>query len=267
MNGDTFDGVPRTYRVASDKTGHPLAFEPEGYPASDEMLNWDSMAWGYRKYPFVPMISRGKWLETRFFVNVCDRWNRDKTNNLQAAFFNGAGYESWENVWGIWNGITERDAEAIRRVAKVERHFAQLLISPGWEPHTPTVQYGVFASKWPGGSRTLWTIVNRNEYDVDGPRLDLPVEPGMHYYDVWHGTELKPDVTTGQLALSFGIEANGFGAVLAQKRTGRCGAGRFPGRDGAVEWTAALPISQAMEGAAAIDSRNPNKRTQLPRGA
>jgi formylglycine-generating enzyme required for sulfatase activity len=216
VNGDTFDGVPRTYRVASDKTGHPLAFEPEGYPASDEMLNWDSMAWGYWKYPFVPMISRGKWLETRFFVNVCNRWNRDKTDDLQAAFFNGTGYESWENVWGIWNGITERDAEAIRRVAKIERQFAEFLISPGWEPHTPTLPYGVFASKWPVGNQTLWTIVNRNEYDVDGPQLDLEAQPGMHYYDVWHGVEMKPTAGSGRVTLSFSMEAKGFGAVLVQ---------------------------------------------------
>ena len=59
-------------------------------------------------------------------VNVCDRWNRDKTDDLQSAFFNGVGYESWENIWGIWNGITPRDAEAIRRIAKIERRFARL---------------------------------------------------------------------------------------------------------------------------------------------
>ena len=41
-----------------------------------------------------------------------------KTDNLQFAFFNGVGYESWENVWGIWNQITQRDAEALRRVAR-----------------------------------------------------------------------------------------------------------------------------------------------------
>ena len=58
-------------------------------------------------------------------VNVCDRWNRDKTDNLQYAFFNGVGYESWENIWGIWNQITPRDAEALRRVSKIERAFAE----------------------------------------------------------------------------------------------------------------------------------------------
>jgi gamma-glutamyl hercynylcysteine S-oxide synthase len=217
VNGDTFGGVPRTYRVASDKTGHPLVFEPEGYPTSDEMLNWNNMSWGYWKYPFVPMISRGKWLEPRHFVNVCDRWNRDKTDNLQAAFFNGAGYESWENIWGIWNGITERDAETIRRIAKIERRFAGLLTSADWEPHTGTVQYGVFASKWPEQGRTLWTIVNRNEYAVEGRQLQLPVNPNIHYYDLWHGAELNPVIEGNTAALVFPIEEHGFAAVLAQE--------------------------------------------------
>ena len=37
INGDTLDGVPRSFRTASDQTGHPIALEPEGGPA-DEAL-------------------------------------------------------------------------------------------------------------------------------------------------------------------------------------------------------------------------------------
>jgi gamma-glutamyl hercynylcysteine S-oxide synthase len=216
VNGDTFSGLPRSYFAASEAIGHPLAFEPEHYPDSDEGLNWNSMSWGYWKYPFIPMISRGKWLESRHMVNVCDRWNKDKTDNLQAAFFNGVGYETWENIWGIWNGITERDAEAIRRVAKLERRFAAYLTSPDWEPHTSTIPYGVFASKFPWNGRTVWTIVNRTAYNVDGPELRLAAQPAMHYFDLWHGVELKPKTENGALVLSFAIEALGYGAVLAQ---------------------------------------------------
>jgi iron(II)-dependent oxidoreductase len=216
VNGDTFGGVPRSYREASDAAGHPLVFEPEGYPESDEMLDWDNMTWGYWKYPFVPMISRGKWLEPRHMVNVCDRWNKDKTDNLQAAFFNGVGYETWENIWGIWNQITERDAEAIRRVAKIERRFADYLVSPDWEPHTPTIQYGLFASKWPRDGRALWTIVNRAVYNIEGNQLELPVQPAMHYFDLWHGVELTPALMNEKAVLSFSMEALGYGAILAQ---------------------------------------------------
>ncbi len=215
INGDTLDGVPHSFRTASDRTGHPIVLEPEGGPA-DEALQWNNMSWGYWKYPFVPMISRYKWLEPRHMVNVCDRWNHRKTDNLQFAFFNGVGYESWENIWGIWNQITDRDAEALRRVAKIERAFAGLLISQDWEPHTPTLRYGVFASKFPGDGKTLWTIVNRNQYDVEGSQIEVPYHSGERFYDVWHGEELKPEIHGDLATLSFEIEGEGFGALLAQ---------------------------------------------------
>jgi formylglycine-generating enzyme required for sulfatase activity len=214
INGDTLGGVPRAFRTASDAAGHPLALEPEGGPP-DEALAWNNLTWGYWKFPFVPMISKYKWLEPRHMVNVCDRWNRDKTSNLQYAFFNGVGYESWENIWGIWNQITPRDAEALRRTSKIERAFADLLISSGWEPHTPTLRYGVFASKWPGNGRTLWTIVNRNEYSVQGREIQVAYKDGTHYYDIWHGVELKPEISGDAALLRFDMEAQGFGAVLA----------------------------------------------------
>ena len=217
VNGDTLDGIPRAFRNASDETGHPLALEPEGGPA-DEALAWNNLSWGYWEYPFVPMISRYKWLERRHMVNVCDRWNRRKTDNLQFAFFNGVGYESWENIWGIWNQITPRDAEALRRVALIERAFARLLISPDWEPHTPTLRYGIFASKLPGSNETLWTLVNRNEYDVQGRQVQVPFAEGTHYFDVWHGVELKPELNGTTATLSFEIEAHGYGALLATLR-------------------------------------------------
>src|SRR5437763_8551076 len=146
INGATQDGVPLAFSLAADKTGHPLAFEPEGGP-SDEALAWNVMTWGQYQYPFTPLVDRYKWLEPRHMVNISDRWNRNKTNNLQFAFFNGIGWESWENIWGIWNGITPRDGEATRRVASLERAIAEYLVSRDWEPLYPMLRYGVFASR------------------------------------------------------------------------------------------------------------------------
>jgi iron(II)-dependent oxidoreductase len=217
INGDTQDGVPLAYSLAADKTGHPLAFEPEGAP-DDEALAWNVLTWGQYKYPFVPSVDKYKWLEPRHMVNISDRWAKDKTNNLQFAFLNGVGWESWENIWGIWNGITPRDAEATRRMATIERAVAPFLVSADWEPLAPMRPYGVFASRWPAGDRTLWTIVNRNQYDVSGQQIDLPAEEGMRYFDLYHGAELQPERDqTGRLVLSFEIEAHGFGALLASR--------------------------------------------------
>ena len=217
INGDTQDGVPLAFSLAADKTGHRLAFEPEGSP-SDEALAWDVMTWGQYQFPFTPLVDKYKWLETRHMVNISHRWNRDKTDDLQFAFFNGIGWESWENIWGIWNGITPRDAEATRRVAAIERGVAPFLISKDWEPMSPMLRYGIFASRWPLGDETVWTIVNRNEYDVEGNQMEVPAEPGLRYFDLYHGVELKGQIMPGgRTVLAFSIEAKGYGAVLTTK--------------------------------------------------
>jgi formylglycine-generating enzyme required for sulfatase activity len=218
VNGDTQDGVPLGFSLAAEKIGHPLAFEPEGSP-SDEALGWNVMTWGQYQFPPVPEVDQFKWLETRHMVNISDRWATDKTNDLQFAFFNGVGWESWENVWGIWNGITPRDAEATKRMATIERGVTRFLVSREWEPHYPMHNYGVYASRWPMGHETVWSIVNRSGYDIGGPQMDVSFTPGMRYFDLYHGVQLKPDLTKtsdGETAtLSFVIEAHGFGAVLA----------------------------------------------------
>jgi formylglycine-generating enzyme required for sulfatase activity len=215
INGDTQDGVPLAFSLAADKVGHPLAFEPEGSP-SDEALAWDVMTWGQYKFPFTPLVDKYKWLETRHMVNISDRWNRDKTDDLQFAFFNGVGWESWENVWGIWNGITPRDAEATRRVATIERGVAPFLVSKDWEPMSPMLRYGVYASRWQQGGEMVWTIVNRNEYDVDGDQMEVSSKEGSRYFDLYHGVELMLQTRPGgRTVLAFSIDAKGYGAVLA----------------------------------------------------
>ena len=216
INGDTQDGVPLVFSQAAEKIGHPLAFEPEGSP-SDEALAWNVMTWGQYggQFNFVPGVDRFRWLEALHMVNISDRWNRSKTDDLQYAFFNGEGWESWENIWGIWNGITPRDAEATRRMAAIERGMALFLISKDWEPFYPMQRYGVYASRWPLDKLTLWTIVNRNEYDVEGRQMTVPFREGTRYFDVYHGKELTPEREGDNAILSFVLEAHGFGAVLA----------------------------------------------------
>ncbi len=215
INGDTQDGVPLAFSLAADKTGHTLAFEPEEGPA-DEALAWNVMTWGQYQFPFTPLVDKYKWLEPRHMVNISHRWNRDKTDNLQFAFFNGVGWESWENIWGIWNGITPRDAEATRRVSAMERAVAPFLVSPGWEPMSPMLRYGVYASRWPLGDQSLWTIVNRNEYDVEGDQIEIATRDNVHYFDLYHGAELKAQARPGgKTVLAFSIEAKGYAAILA----------------------------------------------------
>lgn len=215
VNGDTMDGIPEAFSRAAAKVGHPLALEPEHYPGHEEMLAWNTMTWGYWTYPYAPLVSRSKWLEPRAMVNISDRWNHDKTDNLQSAFLNGVGYESWENVWGIWNGITPRDGEALRRIATLERGVAPFLVNRDWQPYFPTLSRGLFSSRFPLHGDSVWTLVNRNDYKMDGPALRIDdASGGAHFYDLYHGVPLTPRMENGKAVLSLDVEAHGYGAVL-----------------------------------------------------
>jgi gamma-glutamyl hercynylcysteine S-oxide synthase len=220
INFDTLESVPPGFREASDAIGHPLALEPQFQPR-DASLAWTNLSWNDwvtwegKQYPFIPMVSKNKWMEPRHTVNITDRFTRDKTDSLQHAFFNGQGYATLENLWGFWYENNPHDAEALLRFTRIERAMADYLLSDAWEPHAPVLQAGVFASRFPRSSGTLWTMVNRNEYDVSGAELEIASQPGMHYYDLWHGKELTPVIANGKATLSFSLEGLGYGAVLA----------------------------------------------------
>lgn len=220
LNGDTMNAVTEDYFDNSLQRKHPLVLEPELGMGGGGWTNlaWNTQSWGYWDYTsYIPKVSVNKWLEPRHTVHVNDRWSKSKIDMLQAAFFNGTGLESWENIWSIWNQLTERDGEAIRRVAYLERRFPELLVSADWEPHTPTVQRdAVFASRWPGAhGQTLWTLVNRGTRDTSGDQITVPYDPSVRYYDVWNGVELTPRVDGDEATFAFPIEGKGFGAVLA----------------------------------------------------
>jgi iron(II)-dependent oxidoreductase len=220
INFDTLESVPADYRPASIAAGHRLAFEPQ-FEIRDESLAWSTLGWNDWvtwedvPYPFTPMVSKTRWLEPRHMIDVTDRFTRDKTDSLQHAFFNGEGYAVLENLWGFWYPMSPHDAEAVYRFTRIERAFAANLASADWEPHTPALQSGVFASKFPLPQRTLWNIVNRNEYDVAGEQLRVPYRAGLHYYDLWHGAELQPRIAGQEATLSFAMEGLGYGAILA----------------------------------------------------
>ncbi|HEX3602280.1 MAG TPA: SUMF1/EgtB/PvdO family nonheme iron enzyme [Lacipirellulaceae bacterium] len=214
INGDTMPGIPRDFFEASTQLDYPVGLQPEGAFHDQEMLAWNTMSWGYWKYEQVPVVSQYKWLEPRHMVNVCERWARDRTNGLQSAYFNGVGYESWENVWGIWNQFTPRDAEALRRIATIERGVADLLVSAQWEPHVETLQSGVYASRFPGKDRTLWLLVNRTDKTLSGAQMEVPA-PG-NCFDLWHGVNFpKASGDSKKQRLSFDVEAHGYGAILS----------------------------------------------------
>ncbi len=248
FNGDTYDEVPRAFFEYGTANGAPPALQAEGGGSFDS-LRWTTLGWGEfgawgglhddgigGLHEDAPVVDAFKWLQPRHMTSICRRWDKNRRSAIQTAWFNGIGYETWENVWGIWNGFTPRDAEAFKRLQPLYRHFGGgglgLLASPGWEPHAPTLQPSVYASRFPGlphgggrRERTLWTLVER-----DGARaatlpllsVDADEYADCVWYDVYRGARLAPARSADgrTLTISAPIEPLGYGAILATRSAG-----------------------------------------------
>lgn len=203
VNGDTMSDIGAPFWAASVAAGNPIAFQPEG-GCTIATLQWVKMGWG-EGWPgtFIPSVDAGRWTETRHESQVCNRWATDHTTDLQQALFNGDGFVTWENVWGIWNGLSQRDSAATRRVGALLRFLAPFLTSPDWEPHVilniPLDQpASLFASRWPapaGGpfphNSTAWTLVNRGGVNVSAAPLVFVPCSGASIYDLYAGVQVR----------------------------------------------------------------------------
>jgi iron(II)-dependent oxidoreductase len=232
-NGDGMQCVARAFFDASVAAGNPLSFQPEA-GASLDSLGWTKNSWGESwvgcASGCVPPVAIDKWVEPRHTTQVVNRWATDHFADLMQATFNGIGFVTWENVWGYWNGLSDRDAESTRRVGAILGFLAPFLVSAEWEPHTPLASSAaaasVYASRWPSPAgaafrsyATAWTIVSTERAaNYTGPVILVPCPPAAPtlYFDVYAGVPLAPAPHAGGpgCALTLSVEAGGYGAVI-----------------------------------------------------
>ena len=246
FNGDTMAQIPREFwnatleEHAKDPSVPPLVFEPEGGGYGLEFgvqglgsFDYDIAGWGYMQaetlypsglhvYDMVPGVDRAKWLTTdgMRLTHVCDRWQKSRSDAILLAFFNGIGYESWENVWGIWNGMTKRDGELLRRMATLLRwtstnNLTRGYQEDGWRPHTKDVtrvSSRVHASRFVGrGGSVLYTMVNLDDKKACNVHVSPPlITKGWDAYDLYNGVQLER--SKGSVLVC--VEGRGVSAVL-----------------------------------------------------
>ncbi|NLF09111.1 MAG: formylglycine-generating enzyme family protein [Pirellulaceae bacterium] len=243
--GDTMIGMSEELQNAMNESGRMLALQPEVEAPDCAFAAGNIISWG--SWPFQvpkPSVGKYKWFEPRHQINLCHRWETDRTDQLQTAFFNGIGYEVWENIWGIWNGLTPRDCHALRRIAAIQRTLVDLTVSADWEPYAPAMREseGVFAAKFPGRGQTLYVLVNCGEKTLDDEQIRVPMKPGTRYFNLWHGVELKPSVQGGQSHIRSGAAA-GLSSSAVSKPPGITAGQASSGTQGEV---AAVPDSVAL---------------------
>ena len=249
INGDCEPYVNQSFWLAGLALDYPLALQAEG-GTRDVALNWSATGWGYWgrqsnpsdapgynwSYAKPPLVDRFKYVTTgEYTTGLCDRYDKNRSSLIQMAWFNGDAYVSWENVWGAFNKMTERDGELVRRFSTMARFWGAygLLSSRGWEPYarvTDSYDDGLYASRWPiisdalGGPATLWTVIVRGGRNLTNVRVQLNgsgassafLPEGAQVFDCYFGRAL-PLADDGSVTLSF-LESGALGCIVSLPR-------------------------------------------------
>lgn len=212
---DTMKKANADFRPRLDSIRKGIVLEGE-LPAELDILPTHHLSWAQEfKDRYVPGVLRNKWYERRHMQHQINRWNRDHSPELQLAWMNGSGIMVWENVFGQWIAWSDRDKSVLRAMIAIQRCFHEHFISEDWTPLVPTKSAGIFASCWQVGDVRLWTLVNRNDRDIDAEMLTVQHSKGDLYFDLIAGQQVNP-LFEGKLAtLSSSIRSGSIGCFLA----------------------------------------------------
>jgi hypothetical protein len=205
---DTMKEGSGSLRETLDQHKPGVVFESQSFAPLDS-LHAHHMCWAelYQDTE-APGVLRNKWFERRHMQHVIHRWHHDHTGELQLAWMNGAGIVVWENIFGSWNGWSDRDASYLRLMSAVQHQYADYFIEGDWTPLVETAVAGVYATTWDWRGNCLWTLVNRNH---DWQR-DVPIRStARHCFDLMAGRCLEPDSTAN---VRIDLPPRGLGAVL-----------------------------------------------------
>ncbi|MGA2070142.1 MAG: SUMF1/EgtB/PvdO family nonheme iron enzyme [Sedimentisphaerales bacterium] len=214
---DTLSEGSEKLRATLDKAKPGVAIVSEGVPP-DEQLAICSGSWGqWLDEPKEPGILKLKWIEPRHMQYQIRRWDRDRSDEVEIAFFNGSGMLVWENIFGTYNPWNLQDRQNWKKANMILRFFADIFAGPGSEPYYPSKNSQVYINHWSGSGIDLFVLANRGKALKDEVLFEVPVEPKMKLYDLWNGQPIEPKVQKDKAMVSCSLDK--LGCIIAVSKT------------------------------------------------
>jgi hypothetical protein len=144
-------------------------------------------------------------------IIVCDLPVGTNEEAVRQVFFNGDGFwlQGEPDFWWQPEALS-----VLRKCIAILREHADAFASDRCEPLVPTLVGGVFANKFEGKGKTVWTLYNANWRSVSDEILAVPHVSGARYIDAWNGVELKPRIVGKTAYLRLTLEPHGVGCVV-----------------------------------------------------
>jgi len=162
-------------------------------------------------YPPIQNIQRYTMPHLRQFCFPCG-WERSGpyTNEINAVFFNGEGI--YDAGWIIFDAHYR---PRVRHWLQIQYALVDCFSSHSLEPLVPTAAGEIYANRFPGRNRTVWTLWNGRFATYRGVVLELPYKANAKYYDLWNVQAIEPKREGDKVRLHVSEMApQGLGCIL-----------------------------------------------------
>jgi hypothetical protein len=110
-----------------------------------------------------------------------------------------------QHAWNVFNahatfgGSARHPEDVFHTLVENSDAFEGETVTPLVETLVPLV----YANRFEGGDKTVWTLFNATGHTVEEPLLAVEPAPGYHYVNLLSGEEISPVAIEGGHALSF----------------------------------------------------------------
>ncbi len=177
---------------------------------------------------YSPPLNLNKLIKPEFAIfRVCEPRDKDLKREFAIAFFNGYGTEL--NSMGPGHpaaGIN--DLIFLGKTSMILRQNSKNFLSPDWIPLIPSLKDSIWVNEWPGGNKTIYSILSFVPEGHNGPLFETRQQEGFHYVSLWQHEEIETVGINGKQYLPATLES--FNAYERDTR-----------KEGSVDCIAAFP--------------------------
>ncbi len=133
----------------------------------------------------------------------------DTWGHMKATFFNGDAI--FDATWRLYY---PRNRQFLKKALLIKREYIDCFTTRHGEPMVQTERTGVFANRFPGTNRVLWTLYNERPSTVHGPVIVVEHREGATYFDVWNQKEVEFEVKDGKALINLKLDPQGVGCIV-----------------------------------------------------
>jgi hypothetical protein len=135
-------------------------------------------------------------------------------NMLKFTFFNGDAI--YDNGWFVYKERTRK--ELMIKSTAIKKKFRDCFYSSNISPLVETERAYVYANKFAGEDKTVWTIYNGRYNTVKGPVLAIEHKEGCKYYDAWNDKMITPAIVNGRAIITQKLDPQAVGCIVQYEK-------------------------------------------------